>query len=523
MNHPAYIGAISLLAGALLLASTTTFATVEPVKPTVAKELQHAKTYTVSTAPVAPLNIPKPALPDLSGYTAEAAEAKIVRSTAGKVSVRRMMQEDALKDFIGGDNKMAEWVVRQGGIPQAIFIDDGYVNLKDLATRVPKQYFSETAPGVYLARLPIVVGHKGILEIDNSTQELRLSQEAGSFLVNDGQLFVRDTQVTGWREKANGPATFRDAKEFRPFLLSWGGTETYIINTKMASFGYANSKSYGVSISQYTPNMAKVIKRDEPTGWIIGSEFSDMWYGFYCYETRDFVVKGNTYRDNVVYGIDPHDRSHGLIIAENDVFGTQRKHGIIISREVNDSFIFNNRSHDNKLSGLVIDRNSVNNLIADNEIFQNHTDGITLYESGDNLLWGNKVINNRRHGIRVRNSVNIRLYENIAMANGLTGVYGHIKDLTDTDRDIELDPFDAEVSLIMVGGELAGNGSGPLAIDSPLSIELYRVSMLAPTKSSGISFNGILGERQDEILDLMVRQQKAVLIDPVERQTELRN
>ena len=523
MNHPAYIGAISLLAGALLLASTTTFATVEPVKPTVAKELQHAKTYTVSTAPVAPLNIPKPALPDLSGYTAEAAAAKIVRSTAGKVSVRRMMQEDALKDFIGGDNKMAEWVVRQGGIPQAIFIDDGYVNLKDLATRVPKQYFSETAPGVYLARLPIVVGHKGILEIDNSTQELRLSQEAGSFLVNDGQLFVRDTQVTGWREKANGPATFRDAKEFRPFLLSWGGTETYIINTKMASFGYANSKSYGVSISQYTPNMAKVIKRDEPTGWIIGSEFSDMWYGFYCYETRDFVVKGNTYRDNVVYGIDPHDRSHGLIIAENDVFGTQRKHGIIISREVNDSFIFNNRSHDNKLSGLVIDRNSVNNLIADNEIFQNHTDGITLYESGDNLLWGNKVINNRRHGIRVRNSVNIRLYENIAMANGLTGVYGHIKDLTDTDRDIELDPFDAEVSLIMVGDELAGNGSGPLAIDSPLSIELYRVSMLAPTKSSGISFNGILGERQDEILDLMVRQQKAVLIDPVERQTELRN
>ena len=523
MNHPAYIGAISLLAGALLLASTTTFATVEPVKPTVAKELQHAKTYTVSTAPVAPLNIPKPALPDLSGYTAEAAAAKIVRSTAGKVSVRRMMQEDALKDFIGGDNKMAEWVVRQGGIPQAIFIDDGYVNLKDLAKRVPKQYFSETAPGVYLARLPIVVGHKGILEIDNSTQELRLSQEAGSFLVNDGQLFVRDTQVTGWREKANGPATFRDAKEFRPFLLSWGGTETYIANTKMASFGYANSKSYGVSISQYTPNMAKVLKRAEPTGWIINSEFSDMWYGFYCYETTGFVVKGNTYKDNIVYGIDPHDRSHGLIIAQNDVFGTQRKHGIIISREVNDSFIFNNRSHDNKLSGLVIDRNSVNNLIADNEIFQNHTDGITLYESGDNLLWGNKVINNRRHGIRVRNSVNIRLYENVAMANGLTGVYGHIKDLTDTDRDIDLDPFDAEVSLIMVGGELAGNGSGPLAIDSPLSIELYRVSMLAPTKSSGISFNGILGERQDEILDLMVRQQKAVLIDPVERQTELRH
>lgn len=526
-------GSLTLLAGAMLLASAAAFANVEPAKvepaapqpgkpATLAKELQQAKTYTVSSAPTAPLELATPKLPDISGYTAEAIAAKIVRSKAGKISVRRMMQEDALKDFIGGDNKMAEWVVRQHGIPQAIFVDDGYMNLKDVAKKLPK-YVIETAPGVFLARLPIVVGRHGILEIDKQTQELRLSQEAGSFLVNDGQLFVRDTKITGWREKDNGPATFTSPKEFRPFLLSWGGTETYIANSKIASFGYANSKSYGVSISQYTPNMAKVLKRPEPTGWIVGSEFSDMWYGFYCYETRDFVVKGNTYKDNIVYGIDPHDRSHGLIIADNTVHGTRKKHGIIISREVNDSFIFNNRSYDNHLSGLVIDRNSVNNLIAHNEIYQNHTDGITLYESADNLLWGNKVISNRRHGIRIRNSVNIRLYENVAMANGLTGVYGHIKDLTNTDRDIKLDPFDAQVSLIVVGGELAGNGSGPLSIDSPLSVELYRVSMLAPTKSSGISFSGILGERQDEILDLLVRQQKAVLIDPVERQTEMQD
>ena len=514
-----------LLVAAMLMANATAFAdTAQQVKaPTIAKELQQAKTYTISSPPTAPLEMAKPTLPDLSGYTAAAMEKKIVRTKPGKASIRRMMQEDALKDFIGGDNKMAEWVVRQHGIPQAIFVDDGYMNLKDLLGKVPKQYLSETSPGVFLAKLPIVVGRKGILEIDKKTQELRLSQQAGSFLINDGQLFVRDTKITGWNEKANGPALFQSPKEFRPFLLAWGGTETYVANSKMASFGYANSKSYGVSISQYTPNMAKVLKRSEPTGWIIDSEFSDMWYGFYCYETTGFVLKGNTYKDNIVYGIDPHDRSHGLIIADNTVYGTKKKHGIIISREVNDSFIFNNRSYDNKLSGLVIDRNSVNNLIADNEIYRNHTDGITLYESGDNLLWGNKVIANRRHGIRIRNSVNIRLYENTSMANGLTGVYGHIKDLTDTDRDIALDPFDAKVSLIVVGGELAGNGSGPLSIDSPLSVELYRVSMLAPTKSSGISFNGVLGDRQEEILDLLVRQQKAVLIDPVERQTELQD
>lgn len=540
MRHRAWPHALlesAVLSSALLLASTAAIASTAPAphaaaaqpatqpapSDDVVKGLHQAQTYTITSPPTGPLMMDKPKLPDLSGYTQQAMQKKIVRSKAGKVSVRRMMQEDSLKEFIGGDNKMSEWVARQHGIPQAIFIDDGYMTLQDLAKKVPKQYLSETSPGVFLARLPIVVGKKGIFEIDKKTSELRLSQEAGAFLVNDNQLFVADTKVTGWSEKANGPSTFKAPKEFRPFLLSWGGTQTYMFNTKVASLGYNNSKSYGLSISQYTPNMKALMNRPDPTGWIVNSEFSDMWYGYYCYETRDFVVKGNTYRDNIIYGIDPHDRSHGLIIAENTVYGTKKKHGIIISREVNDSFIINNKSYENHLSGIVLDRNSVNNLVAYNQIYRNHTDGITLYESADNLLWGNRVFANKRHGIRVRNSTNIKLYENLAIGNGLMGVYGHIKDLSDTDRDIKLDPFDAEVSLIMVGGELTSNGSGPLSIDSPLSVELYKVSMLAPTKSSGISFNGVLGDRQDEILDLLVRQQKAVLIDPVESQKQLRD
>lgn len=513
----------AVLSSALLMASTAALANTAPVAPPAnVKELQQAKSYTVSSAPIEPLAMDKPALPDISGYTAEAALKKIDRSKPGKVTVARMMEETGLKEFIGGDNKMAEWVARQRGIPQAIIISDGYVNLQDLARKVPKQFLSEVSPGVYIARLPILVKETGIFEIDKRTKELRLSQEKGSFLVSEGKLLITHTQVNAWSEQRNGLALYRKPDEFRPFVLTWGGSETWIANTKMSSMGYDQSKSYGISISQYTPNTAKILNRPEPTGWIVDSEFYDLWYGFYCYETRDFVIKGNTYKDNIVYGIDPHDRSHNLIIAENVVYGTRKKHGIIISREVDNSFIFRNKSYDNKLSGLVLDRNSVNNIVAYNDIYQNHTDGITLYESGNNLLWGNRVIANRRHGIRVRNSVNIKLYENVAMANGLMGVYGHIKDLTNTDRDIALDPFDAEVSLILVGGELVSNGSGPLSIDSPLSVELYRVSMLAPTKQVGISLNGILGERQDEILDLLVRQKKAVLIDPVESQSELR-
>src|ERR1700712_1436267 len=295
LRHRAWPHALlesAVLSSALLLASTAAMATPAPAAAAAAttqpaagddvvKGLHQASTYTITSPPIGPLMMDKPKLPDLSGYTQQAMQKKIVRSKAGKVSIRRMMQEDSLKEFIGGDNKMAEWVARQHGIPQAIFIDDGYMTLQELAKKVPKQYLSETSPGVYLARLPIVVGKKGIFEIDKKTSELRLSQDAGAFLVNDTQLFIADTRLTGWREKANAPSTFKTPKEFRPFLLSWGGTQTYMFNTKVASLGYNNSKSYGLSISQYTPNMKAQMNRPDPTGWIVNSEFSDMWYGYY--------------------------------------------------------------------------------------------------------------------------------------------------------------------------------------------------------------------------------------------------
>jgi poly(beta-D-mannuronate) C5 epimerase len=515
---------LSLLGSGLLLGALQFAAPwVQAEEIDAAQRLKETSNYTVTSAPVEPLNIPTPTLPDLSGYTLEAVDAKIERSVKGRVVVRRMLQQDALKDFIGGDERLREWVRRQQGMPHAIFIEDGYVTPADLARALPDNQFSEVEPGVYLARLPIVVAQGATLHVDPQTTDLRLSQERGAFLVNDGKLFITSTRLTAWREADNAPATFREAKEFRPFLVSWGGSELYIADSVVTSLGYDNSKSYGVSITQYTPGMHERLQREEPTGWLIDSQFIDHWYGFYCYEAQNVVIKGNTYRDNIVYGIDPHDRSHGLIIAENTVHGTKKKHGIIISREVDDSWIINNKSYDNKLSGIVIDRNSVRNLIAYNEVYQNHADGITLYESSNNLLWGNQVLNNQRHGIRVRNSVDIKLYENVSAANGLTGVYGHIKDLSDTDRNVDLDPFDAKISMIVVGGTLAGNGSSPLSIDSPLSVELYRVKLLAPSKSTGISFAGILGEKQDEILDLMVRRDLAVLIDPVESQAELQD
>ncbi|MGE3296597.1 MAG: mannuronan 5-epimerase AlgG [Porticoccaceae bacterium] len=456
-----------------------------------------------------------PKLPDLSGYTAAAVMKKLVTHPAASVSVQRMQGEPALAEFTGGDERMMDWARRQQTNPRAIFIENGYLRPRDLARLLPRDQFAELEPGVYLAFLPIVVKHGATLHIDRETKDFRLSEDHGSFLVNDGKLFITDSRLTGWRESTQGPASFRAGDRFRPFVISWGGTETYISGSVVASLGYAKSKSYGVSISQYSPSTDRRMKRAAPTGWIINSDFSDLWYGFYCYEADDLVLRGNTYRDNIVYGIDPHDRSKRLIIAENIAHGTKKKHGIIVSREVNDSWIFRNKSYDNHLSGIVIDRSSINNVIAYNDAHANKSNGITIYESSDNLIWGNRITGNRRHGVLLRNSIQTLLHENEIAANGLTGIYGATKDLTGTARNIKLDPFDPRVSMIVVGGRLLENGTSPLKIETPQSATLYDVELLSFDQKRGIKFSGVLSQFQEQILDILIRQKRAAVIEPV--------
>lgn len=453
-------------------------------------------------------------LPALDGYTEANILKKIDKSQKGRVSIRKMMGEDSLSEFTGGDQRIKLWLKLQRALPKAIFIKGGYMTIPELAQSVPIQYLNEVSPGVYHLKLPLVVENDATLHIDKSVKQLRLSTQRGSFIVNDGKMFITDTEVSAWDEKSKGYATLKKIgkNKFRPFILSWGGTETYFYNSIFHSLGYAGSKSYGISISQYSPGMYKQMGRDHPTGWIIGSKFYDMWYGFYCYEAFDFVLYKNEYIDNILYGIDPHDRSENLIIAHNRVHGTVKKHGIIISREVNHSWIFNNISYKNKLSGIVIDRSSIDNVVMYNQTFQNGSDGITIYESPNNIIADNIVALNNRHGVRIRNSVDVKLFDNEIVSNKLKGVYAHIKDLTGTPRDIDLDPFTQKVSILIRGGVIYDNYSGSISIDSPLSVELYDLKMSNRFDSNKSFMSGVLENIEDELMQKVMIENNPVVI-----------
>jgi len=461
------------------------------------------------------ITMAKPALPDVSQYNRTAVEERLsaLPSEPPNISVQRISGISALGDFVD-EGRAREWIVRQFSHPQAILVNSGKATLDDVFRQVnDARYLQRNDDGSYLVRLPIAVRPGATLVIRDET--LRLSEERGAFIANDSSLFVIDSTVLGWRERDNGPATYQSAASFRPFFVGWGGSKTFVLGSTFSNLGYNQSKSYGFTVAQYSAYDNQKLQREPPSAWLIESVFKDIYYGFYCYEARDVAIVDNVYQDNITYGIDPHDYSSRLLIAGNDVFGTRKKHGIIISRQVNDSWIINNRSHNNALSGIVLDRQSRNNVVAYNVVQDNHGDGIGLYESPDNLLWGNRLVNNLRNGIRIRNSTNVGVYHNIAILNGTFGVLGQVKDLSDTGRNIEEDVYDQEVSMSVVGGKLAANASGPLYTDNPQYIDLYDIEMRFPRSKAGIHFNGVLGTYQTEIFDGLLNQHRAVRIAPV--------
>ncbi len=451
-------------------------------------------------------------LPDISGVSADAVRSRIPAIKPGKVSIRKISEQNDLLRFVH-NFRLPDLIQLQGQWPEAIVIDSGHLTLEMLHQSVANEKILSRANNIYTLRRPLLIKQGAVLIVSDEVKDLRFSREKGAFLVNSGELFVTDTRLTAWNERTGGPAWFKEGQdeEFRPFLLSWSDSKTWIAKSILTSFGYFSGKSYGLSLSSGpTSRLRDNADLDRPTGWIVGNRFVDMYYGFYSYEADDVYLVRNVYENNIIYGIDPHDRSERLVIAHNEVYGSKKKHGIIISREVNNSFIFSNYSHGNTGSGFMLDRSSVNNIVSNNIAINNGGDGITLFESGHNSIRDNKLLNNNRHGLHVRNSVEVDIDANLIVGNREYGIYTQVKPYFDDGRDLDYDPFTPLTTITSVQkNTLESNGSGAFSFTDTDYI-LLGTNNIMPTPK-GI-FRGQLQSLQPQLLNLTLRQKKLVAI-----------
>jgi poly(beta-D-mannuronate) C5 epimerase len=322
--------------------------------------------------------------------------------------------------------------------------------------------------GRILFRQPILVGRDATLIVSGEeVEEMRLGSDTGAYLVVAGTLHVLDARVVAYSESAGGPDHWDGdrGRVFRPFIVGWSDSRLFLGGSTIVSIGYPAGKGYGLSFTAGPSDLVATQSSPKPpTGVVVGNSFQNAYYGFYSYEAEGVAVVGNEYRDNVIYGVDPHDRSQDLRIAYNTVYGTMKKHGLIISREVDFSYLVGNLSFDNAGSGLMLDRDSVSNVVYANTAFGNRQDGLTFFESSCNLVMANDFFANARSGIRIRNSWDVALYGNRIADNGGSGIDAYIADLAGSPageaRDFKLDPYVPVTSFVAEGNTLDANAIG---------------------------------------------------------------
>lgn len=428
-----------------------------------------------------------PALPDVSGFTTENIIAKIPASFPGKVVVNPMTMYPEFSEFLEGDAPRRLRLLQHRINPMAIVIESGNYTFTELYEEIKRQdpegrMIEKLEGNKYILRMPVGVMIGASLVIsDKDTPELLLSKQANAFLSNGGDLFIVKTAVKGWDEEKNTPSKYVDKEDYRPFITSWGGANLYIAGAHLESLGYLKGKSYGVSYTACTACKKVNPYLPPATGAMVDSYLTDMFYGFYSYEAEHVAIVGNEFEENVIYAIDPHDRSRYLIIANNETHKTHYKHGIIISREVNDSWIFGNHTHHNKGSGIMIDRISRNTVIANNLSEYNEQDGLTYFESQDNISFGNVFQHNKRNGILSRNSWNIKSYNDKILLNDGVAVEVYSVNLVGKElhRDFELDPFTQKADIVLTGAQIKTSSSAVFKFKDTDFMEFSNVDLWA--------------------------------------------
>jgi parallel beta-helix repeat protein len=273
--------------------------------------------------------------------------------------------------------------------------------LADLATAVQALrpgWIVTQGPGVFLLRTALVQAPGTSLRFEApAVRQVRLASGPEIYLSAFGATgrFTGVT-VTSWQEASGRPND--DPGTPRPFVLYAGGSRLEIARSTFAYLGSDRASAYGVNWHQ-------------STGRATNSTFHHNFFGAYTYAAHDVAFVHDVFRDNAIYGLDPHTSTTRLLV-DGNVATRNRVHGIVFSIDVTNSVVRGNHSYANGANGIVMDDGSDRNTIVGNRVEANKGDGIVLLGSSGNRVEANTVTGNRV-GIRV----NLRSVGNQVVGN----------------------------------------------------------------------------------------------------------
>lgn len=249
-----------------------------------------------------------------------------------------------------------------------------------------------------------------------------------------GTINIDNITVTSWDPAIGGPD--KDEGNGRAYLLAKYASTMNIRNADVGYLGAKDGESYGISWRDVGEENDEFITR--VTGEVLNSQIHHNYYGIYTYQAQNMVFRGNEFYENIRYGFDPHDYSHHFIVEEN-VARDNGAHGFIISRGCNNFVFRNNKSYNNYdpgsnlAHGFMLDPGGANidkpqvssseNLLENNEAYDNEGYGIRILGSSDNTLRNNDFYRNEK-GISVEDDSDRNLFQaNRVTENERYGVY----------------------------------------------------------------------------------------------------
>lgn len=347
----------------------------------------------------------------------------------------------------------------------AIVVESGTQRLEEVAKSLERPDLLTCEAAACRLAAPLLVAHGAGLVIDGLT--VRLLQEAGGLVSAAGDLWISDAEILGWNEADDQPATTDpEGRRFRPWIAGLEANRTVVRRSRLAHLGYNSNSTQGLAFTN--------AERDPPAGLpaadIVENRIEDLWFGFFTWNAEGVNVLRNTVDRSHIYGLDPHDATRDMLIAENFIENTRDSHGIVMSREIYDTVVVDNRSIDNGGAGFFLEKNSWNVTFARNESFDNGTDGFVVYESRDVRIVDNHVAGNGRAGIRVRASAEIAIEDNIVHHNAGPGIFVYDWSHSSMPLDSEDALYKQPVSVKITGNRLNDNDSGDCSLQGDITI-----------------------------------------------------
>ena len=211
-----------------------------------------------------------------------------------------------------------------------------------------------------------------------------------------GSLKIDSVKITSWNPTTNDYGTTNGTRhsvqdklilnkgDVRPVIKVEGGATgtTDITNSEIAYLGYEGGTSPGASGLSYYGGDNSIIKNNK---------IHNLYFGFYSKGVGGMTIENNYIYDNDIYGLDPHTGTHDMVIRNNFVYNNGG-FGIICSVDCYNITIEKNEVHDN-YHGIMLSRNMTNSFVKNNIVYNENVSGIFVSDSYNNQIVKNTISN----------------------------------------------------------------------------------------------------------------------------------